>query len=62
MRTRFSLERTKSGGGIEYARLNLSLPSVLEENEARLMLEYGEVLKNALEVKSVSTVEEVAAD
>ena len=29
VRTRFALERTKSGGGIEYARLSLSLSEVL---------------------------------
>jgi len=40
----------------------LSLSNVLEEGEARWMLEYGEVLKGALEVKSVPTLEEVAAD
>jgi len=62
VRTRFALERTKSGGGIEYARLSLSLAQVLDEGEARWMLEYGEVLKGALEVKLVPTVEEVAAD
>lgn len=57
---RFALERTRSG--IECARLSLSLSNVLEEGEARWMLEYGEVLKGALEVKSVPTLEEVAAD
>ena len=62
VRTRFALERTKSGGGIEYARLNLGVLEVLEEREASWMLEYGEVLKRALDVRSVPTVEEVAAD
>ena len=62
VRTRFALERTKSGGGIEYARLSLSLAEVLEEREALWMLEYGEVLKGALERESIQTVEEVAAD
>jgi len=61
-RTRFALERTRSGGGIEYARLSLSLSSVLEEGEARWMLEYGAVLKSALEVPMSMAVEEVAAD
>ena len=62
VRTRFALERTKSGGGIEYARLSLALAEVLEGGEAKWMLEYGEVLKGALERESMQTVEEVAAD
>jgi len=62
VRTRFALERTKSGGGIEYARLSLSLSQVLEVHEARWMLEYSEVLKGALEVPMSKAVEEVSAD